>query len=734
MAELIFSETTFPFIKNTGDDIYCSDSGHGGVPSIVMTVGETYTVVWDGAAYLCTADATEYYGYNAVIIGNKSIDSLLGGGADTGEPFIIGYAPDVGIDLIETLQTGDTHTIAMYKGDATGGGGEDEDTTARRYLLENQQLAFSPDDETVHYCGLPNDTVSAPRIVAGNEYTVVWDGTEYLRTAREYSDGTLTIVTLGNQAIAIEGGEDTSEPFVYLYYSPEIANFKTLSTAESHVISIYERIDPTDIILYDKGGFENFYHGVETLSVDTMGGEVQYFSRGSAVDEEVVAPNFAEGDQVITATDADLMRKVVLQKPEALVPENIAKDVDLFGIVGTHQGGGGESLPPSDINFYDYDGTIVAAWTLEELAAATALPSNPEHEGLISQGWNWSLEDLKSANRPMNVGQMYITDDGKTRLYISIKSKRDLNVTLFFTQTAANGITLDWGDGSAVETNSSIGKVKISHAYAFTGEYVITFEPADGCEFGLGSNGDRYTTAENVIGIKSVATNNYSYADMLRKVEIGANMTRLNGYAFGWCETLATISLPASIRTVGPYVFRQCKSVRAVIIPNGVTSLADGYGFIQSGGNVAVISLPSSINALGDNIFYSYSGRNPITIPDGITIINKWAFNQCNRLPTVHIPSSVETIIDQAFGYNYCLSEVTIPANVKSIGAKVFNTCSRAVAYHLKPTTPPTLANTDAFSSIPSDCVFYVPKGSLSAYKSATNWSTYASYMQEEVE
>jgi hypothetical protein len=56
--------------------------------------------------------------------------------------------------------------------------------------------------------------------------------------------------------------------------------------------------------------------------------------------------------------------------------------------------------------------------------------------------------------------------------------------------------------------------------------------------------------------------------------------------------------------------------------------------------------------------------------------------------------------------------------------------------YHFKPTTPPTLANSNAFQNIPSDCIIYVPYSAdhsiLNAYKTATNWSSQASKMQEE--
>ena len=85
-----------------------------------------------------------------------------------------------------------------------------------------------------------------------------------------------------------------------------------------------------------------------------------------------------------------------------------------------------------------------------------------------------------------------------------------------------------------------------------------------------------------------------------------------------------------------------------------------------------------------------------------------------------------------AFYYCYSLASITIPEGVTGIGAHAFNACYGMAEYHLLPTTPPTLYNTNAFNGIPSDCIIYVPKGCLEAYKTATNWATYASKMQEE--
>ena len=51
--------------------------------------------------------------------------------------------------------------------------------------------------------------------------------------------------------------------------------------------------------------------------------------------------DFSEGDQTVTAPDGYLVKSAILQKPETLVPENIAKDVDIAGVVGTMSAGGG---------------------------------------------------------------------------------------------------------------------------------------------------------------------------------------------------------------------------------------------------------------------------------------------------------------------------------------------------------------------------------------------------------
>ena len=91
------------------------------------------------------------------------------------------------------------------------------------------------------------------------------------------------------------------------------------------------------------------------------------------------------------------------------------------------QAGGGGTMPSAsskDVNFYDYDGTLLYSYTLEEAQALTALPDGPVHAGLVFDGWNYSLESVKSLTKPVNIGAMYSTDDGTTRIYIHLEDGR----------------------------------------------------------------------------------------------------------------------------------------------------------------------------------------------------------------------------------------------------------------------------------------------------------------------
>ena len=298
-------------------------------------------------------------------------------------------------------------------------------------------------------------------------------------------------------------------------------------------------------------------------------------------------------------------------------------------------GGGTKPGAPGDITFYDYDGTIVTSWTLEELVTKTALPDYPSHEGLTCQGWNWSLADLKTTNRKMNVGAMYITDDGATRLHIRIATVGRMTVPLYIGQTVANGVSIDWGDGSTAETLSGTGKVNTSHTYAEPGDYIISLMPDDGCTLSFGSNSNAYC----IMG--SAGDNGRVYCNMLQEVYVGKNVTTIRGYAFQYCYSLSSITIPDGITYISSSAFAYCYSLASITIPNGVTSIS-GSAF-QACYSLVSITIPNGVTSIGSSAFSDCYG------------MRYYDFSACTSVPALsntnafnNIPSDCQMLIPAA--------------------------------------------------------------------------------------
>ena len=142
------------------------------------------------------------------------------------------------------------------------------------------------------------------------------------------------------------------------------------------------------------------------------------------------------------------------------------------------------------------------------------------------------------------------------------------------------------------------------------------------------------------------------------------------------------------------------------------------------------------VTAVGDYACYECTGLKSVTFLNKDTTIGQYAFYACHVLQSINIPDDITTINQYEFYSCYALTQLTIPEGVTSIGASAFGYCRAMAEYHFKSVTPPTIANSNAFTGINSECVIYVPYSAdhsiLDAYKTATNWSSYASKMQEE--
>ena len=412
-------------------------------------------------------------------------------------------------------------------------------------------------------------------------------------------------------------------------------------------------------------------------------------------------------------------------------------------------GGGSATTSKSSVNFYDYDGTLLHSYSKDEFLALSALPDLPTREGLTCQGWNYTLAKAKeyvTSYGILDIGATYITDDGKTRLYIKIAANGRMTVHLYFSQSAANGVTIDWGDGSITQTLTGTGNKNTTHTYASIGDYIITLKVTSGT-LGLGNGNSSYS----VLG--STNNNGKVYCNMLQKAEIGSSVTSIGNSAFNGCYSLSSINIPEGVTSIGNNAFNECYSLSLINIPEAVTNIS-GYAF-SSCYSLSLINIPEAVTNISSYAFNSCYSLSSINIPEGVTSIGNSAFQYCYSLSSIIIPSNVTSIGNSAFSYCRSLSSINIPEGVTSIGNSAFNGCYSlssinipegvtsignytfqncyGMAYYdfRASKSVPTLSNTNAFNNIPSDCKIVVPDSLHSSWTTATNWSTYKSKIVE---
>lgn len=185
---------------------------------------------------------------------------------------------------------------------------------------------------------------------------------------------------------------------------------------------------------------------------------------------------------------------------------------------------------------------------------------------------------------------------------------------------------------------------------------------------------------------------------------IGDCITSIGNGAFsaGSTSSLVKVTVPNSVTSIGERAFYNSRGLKEINIPSGVTRIENYtfYGCRQ----LSAITIPNTVTRIGNNVFSNCTALSSVTIPDSVTMIGNSVFTYCNNL-----------------------SEVTIGSGITSIGQDAFSS-DRITSLTINATTPPAI-DTGTFGSSYTYPI-YVPSASVETYKTAYNWTRYASRIQ----
>ena len=256
--------------------------------------------------------------------------------------------------------------------------------------------------------------------------------------------------------------------------------------------------------------------------------------------------------------------------------------------------------------------------------------------------------------------------------------------------------------------------------------------------------------------VTSIGNNAFGGCSSLASVAIPNSVTSIGYRAFSGCSGLTSVTIPNSVTSIGGSAFHGCSNLTSIkvengnekydsrnncnaiietasntlivgckntIIPNSVTSIG-GSAFSGCSGLTSV-TIPNSVTSIGSSAFVGCSGLTSVTIPNSVTSIDDYAFFRCSGLTSISIPNSVTSIGDYAFQWCSGLTSITIPNSVTSIGGSAFYYCSGLTSILCLNDAPPT-CSTNSFNNVNTkNCVLWVPKGCVNAYKQGDGWKDF---------
>lgn len=513
--------------------------------------------------------------------------------------------------------------------------------------------------------------------------------------------------------------------------------------------------------------------GVVTASVGTSG----YLANGTS---KTLQLNI-QGAQTITPTTSNqtitsgkfLVGNQTIKGDANLVAGNIKKDVTIFGVTGTHEGGssatlitksitengtynassdnadgysqvtvnvsGGGTVEPEekDVNYYDYDGTRLYSYTKEEFLALETEPELPTKNGITYTSWN---VDFTSAAKPLvgrgdklDIGALGKPSDCDIKIFINLPEEFKSPYIYVGTNSSC---TIDWGDGSSPQsynpsTSDYNGWINPTHTFPNSGKYEIKITSnSNSASFYLKASGqaNSHNDSQKTGGLLWGGTSsdnsktNMIYASCIEEIWLGEKVSGSNvtHHFSGFTNLKAILTNGKNNNLSDQYSFFNCRSLKTFNVPkNNIHNFKD-YTFKNCH------SL-KRITGTKWRFVYGSSGTSTKTFENCFSL---------EKMPTSAPTFPVLTSGGNLSGCSYLFEKCYLLSHIyigycEKIGTSTFdgNYPTVKVFDFSNVTSIPTLSGTGAFSSGTSDYEIWVPSSLYNDWITASNWSSISSHI-----
>ena len=218
----------------------------------------------------------------------------------------------------------------------------------------------------------------------------------------------------------------------------------------------------------------------------------------------------------------------------------------------------------------------------------------------------------------------------------------------------------------------------------------------------------------------------------LKSMELPETCTSIGNYAFYSCSSLTSVDM-LNVASIGEYAFSKCSALTSADIPD-VTSIGN-YTFSECSALPSVSM--SNATSIGVRAFHYCFALTSADIPN-VTSIGNYAFQGCKSLTSVDMPNVTSIGNGVFYGSTFykctALTSLTIPSTCTSIGSQALQcgSSTNKCTFTFEGTTPPTIESNTFNASYINKII--VPVGCGETYKTATNWTNFADYIEEATE